>query len=134
MTNVALKDNLTANLRNQISAKLPWTQETDEAEASLCALSLQSTIHPNRHVWLDTDMDGITLDLEDRQLADTWDDTWDDAVAHVKVTSIASAIEVIGIWLSGATLSEWFTGINQEYRPIQAIRPIRFDQKEPTFS
>lgn len=130
MTNVTPKDTLTEELRRRVVAELNWVQETDEAEASLCALSLQSTLHPHRHIWIDTDMDGIALDLEDRRL----DDAWDDAVARVKALSVQSAVEIVGIWLSGATLPEWFTGINQEYQPMHAIRPIHFAHKEPAFS
>lgn len=126
MSNTSPKDVLTEKLRSKIIADLRWVQETDEAEASLCALSLQSTTHPARHIWVDTDMDGIALDLEDRLL----EDDWDDAVARVKVSSIEAAVEVIGIWLSGATLADWFAGINQEYRPITPIHPIRFTQTE----
>lgn len=132
MISNAFKDTLTEELRSRIAAELLWVRETDEAEASLSTLSLQSTLHPHRHSWIDTDMDGIAIDLEDRLL----DDAWDDAVARVKVASIADAVDVIGVWLSGATLSEWFADVNQEYRPVRAIRPIHFRStaKEPVFS
>jgi len=106
--------------------QLALVRETDEAEASLCALSFQSLTVPSRHVWIDTDLHevGIGLDLEDWQR----DDEWDDAVARVKASSALDAVEVVGIWLSGARLSDWYTNINQEYGLMQPKEIIQLER------
>lgn len=122
MTQAMPKDRVTEQLRKKIKSQFPWVRETEEAEASLCALSFQSTTHPERHVWIDTDLDGIGLDLEDWQS----NDDADDAVARVKATSVNTAADIVGVWLSGARLSEWYTNINQEYLVMQAIKPFRY--------
>ena len=75
--------------------------ETDRADMSLCNLAFQSPTHPNRHVWLDT-LHGIYVDLEDW----TYDDTWDNAVAHVTVESVPEAAEIVAAWLSGKSADE----------------------------
>ena len=117
------KDRITEQLRQKIKRQFPWARETEEAEASLCALSLQSTTHPERHVWIDTDLDGIGLDLEDWQL----DDEGDDTIARVKAESIKAAINIVGVWLSGANLPDWYTNINQEYLAMQPLKPIQWE-------
>lgn len=113
-------------LRSRIQ-KYPFVQETDEAEASLCALSLQSQTHPERHIWIDTDMDEISIgmDLEDWQL----DDDIDDAVARVSVDSLDEAVEIISVWFSGAELSDWYTNVNQDYQPMQPKKIIQLERK-----
>jgi len=122
MTQVMPKDRVTEQLRKKIKGQFAWVRETEEAETSLCALSFQSTTHPERHVWIDTDLDGIGLDLEDWQR----NDDGDDAVARVKATSINAAADIVGVWLSGARLSEWYTNINQAYMVMQAVKPFRY--------
>lgn len=122
MTNRMPKDRVTEQLRQKIKRQFPWVREIEEAEASLCALSFQSATHPDRHVWIDTDLDGIGLDLEDWQL----DDDEDDAIARVKAPSLSAAADIVGIWLSGAKLSEWYKNINQEYLIMEPLKPIHW--------
>lgn len=77
------KDEITEQLRQMITSKVPMAQETDEAEALLSALSFQSTSCPERHIWIETDLEGISLDLED------WNSEgeWDNAVTRLKVSN-----------------------------------------------
>ncbi len=119
------KNDVAEQLR-QMMNQLPMIRETDEADASLCALSFQSRLVPTRHIWIETDLDGIGigLDLEDWQR----DDDGDDAVARVKAHSALDTVEIVGIWLSGARLSDWYTNINQEYQPMQPRKMIQLER------
>ena len=115
-----------AEQQRQMINQLPMIRETDEAEASLCALSFQSLLVPTRHVWIETDFDGvgIGLDLEDWQR----NDDGDDAVARVKARSTPDTVEIVGIWLSGARLSDWYTNVNQEYKPMEPRKMIQLER------
>ena len=108
------KNNVTEQLRQMIGHKAPGARETDDAEASLTTLSFQSDIHPERHVWIDTDLEGIGLDLEDWNI----EAEWDNAVARVKAQSLAEVVEITQLWLSGANLDDYYTGLNKEYKRI----------------
>lgn len=125
MVSASPKNSVTLELRQMIG-QLPLVRETDEAEASLSALSFQSLTHPNRHVWIDTDLDGIGIgiDLEDWRR----NDDWDDAVAHVKANSNLDAVEIVGIWLSGAKLSDWYSNVNQEYKLMEPKEIIQLER------
>lgn len=119
------KNDVAEQLR-QMMNQLPMIRETDEAEASLCALSFQSRLVPTRHVWIETDFDGIGigLDLEDWQR----NDDGDDAVARVRAASALDTVEIVGIWLSGARLSDWYTNVNQEYKPMKPKKMIQLER------
>ncbi len=109
------KDEVSKRLRQMIKHETALASETDEAEALLCALSFQSTLMPERHVWIDTNLDGIGIDLEDRLI----DDEWDNAYARVKVLSLKNAAHITQVWLSGGDLLEWYTNVNKQYGFVQ---------------
>lgn len=46
------KSKQTDQLRQAILNRVKNIQETDRAEASLIDLSFQSTLYPNRHIWI----------------------------------------------------------------------------------
>ena len=115
MIEIMLKDKITEKLRQLIINQIPMVQETDDAEALLTALSFQSKLYPTRHVWVDTNLDGIiAIDLEDWGI----EDEWDNAVARVKMNSLMEVVEIMQLWLSGADLSNWYEGLNQEYLAV----------------
>src|SRR5687767_9482959 len=94
------KDEVTARLRAALLA-VPEAQETNRAEAGLTTLSFVSRKHPNRNVWVDTDLAGrLVIDLEDFQD----DREWDNAVARVAPVDESSAVSVIAAWLGGQAL------------------------------
>ncbi len=107
------KDELTEKLRNLIVNQVPNAKETNNAEAFLSTLSFQSIICPERHVWIDTDLDGIGVDLEDWSV----EGEWDNAVARVKLDSLDAAKELVQTWLSCGNLDN-YTNVNKEYQPI----------------
>ena len=109
-----VKDTLTEQIRQSIEKHVTAAQETDEAEASLDALSFQSTVCPERHVWIDTSLEGIGVDLED------WDmgDEWDNAVARVLGSSLDDTVELVQIWLSGANLEDYYFDLNKAYKKV----------------
>lgn len=80
----------------------PAAVEDRRAEAGSTILSFSSATHPERHVWIDTDLDGsLVIDLED------WNDetTWDSSVAHLTAPDEKVSGIVQG-WLTGATIPE----------------------------
>ncbi|MEM9540866.1 MAG: hypothetical protein AAGA60_15340, partial [Cyanobacteria bacterium P01_E01_bin.42] len=91
------KDNLTEKLRQTLLKNIAAIQETDSAEMSLCNLSFQSRVYPERHIWIDTDCDEIDIDLEDWQDEDETE--WDNAIARVRVDSLEEAIEFVRDWV-----------------------------------
>lgn len=118
------KDEITKRLRQMIKRQIPFCAETDDAEAFLSALSFQSKLYPERYIWIDTDFDGIGIDLEDLSLEDEEDqedqeNEWDDAVARLKARSLEEAVEIASVWFSGADLSDWYSNVNQQYLPVQ---------------
>ncbi|MDM8528274.1 hypothetical protein QUF58_08670 [Anaerolineales bacterium HSG24] len=116
MTELVPKDKTTEKLRQMIIYQIPIAHETDEAEALLTALSFQSQLYPVRHVWIDTDLGGIIgMDLEDW----TYQDEWDNAVARIKVDTLADAVEIIQVWLSGANLFDWYSNVNRKYLSVK---------------
>lgn len=83
-------------LRSQIGRGIPEAQETARAEADLMALSFQSTVYPERHVWIYTYGEAeINIDLEDWNT----DDEWDNAIARKTASSIKEAVEIIQNWV-----------------------------------
>ncbi|GET39456.1 hypothetical protein [Microseira wollei] len=112
------KDELTEKIRQTIAKKIPEANESDRAEVSLCTLSFQSSIYPQRHVWIDTD-DGIKIDLED------WQDEseWDNAVARITVESIEELVDLVRTWLGGENL-EQYSNVNKEYKIVKKIAAI----------
>ncbi|MGD2184121.1 hypothetical protein [Lusitaniella coriacea] len=110
------KDKITEILRQKIGKRILNVTETDRAELSLCTLSFQSCICPERHVWIDTDNGAIKIDLED------WQDEneWDNAVARIAVGSIDDGVDIITTWLSGASL-DCYSNLNKEYGIIGKV-------------
>lgn len=109
------KDRETQKLQQAIEQKIPFALETDDAEALLCALSYQSVFHPERHIWIDTDLNGISIDLEDRSI----DGEWDNAIAHIKAMSLDEAVEMVQIWLSGEEFGNWYSYVSQQYSAMR---------------
>ncbi len=57
----------------------------------------------NRHVWVDTDLDGqVVIDLED------WlnDGRWDNAVEHLTACDVATTSAIIVAWINWANSIE----------------------------
>lgn len=99
---VIQKAALLEQIKDAVLRKLPEAHETDNAEADLLALTLQSASHSERHVWIDL-YEGesvINVDLED------WDtgSEWDHAVKRSTVTSMQEAVDIVVNWLSGKNL------------------------------
>ena len=111
---IADKDEVTEQLRQMINRRVPDTQETNRAEASLCTLSFQSLTHPERHVWLEVDAAGAAIDLEDWTIASEADN----AIVRTVVESFEEAIEILQVWLSGANLTAYYTNINLNYEQL----------------
>ena len=107
------KDDITEKIRQLIAKNILEARENNRAELSLSTLSFQSTVQPERQVWLDTDLDGIGIDLED------WTDQteWDNAVARITVESPEEVIEIVKIWLSGGNLDN-YANVNQDYERV----------------
>jgi hypothetical protein len=96
------KDARTEKLRQAIERLAPEAVEDNRAECGLTTLSYSSTVHVDRHVWLDTDLGGaLVIDLEDW----TYEGSWDNSVAHIETTADL-APSVIRAWLAGATVEE----------------------------
>jgi hypothetical protein len=95
------KDDETEVLRRLVQSS-DELNETDRADLGLTTLSFQSVRFPNRHVWVDTDLAGqISIDLEDWQT----DETWDNSVAHLSAASTETCSAVILAWLSGQPIA-----------------------------
>ena len=107
------KNEITEAIRQKVGRIVPEIEETDRAESGLCTLSFQSTACPERHIWLDTDLNGIGIDLEDWNI----EEQWDNAVARVKVDSPEEAVEIIQIWLSGGQLDN-YANVGLEYEKV----------------
>jgi hypothetical protein len=110
------KDTITETLRQRIGKQIPKARETDRAEFSLCTLSFQSSVYPERHVWIDTDDGEIKIDLED------WQDEseWDNAFARVTVESVNDAVELVQTWLSGSNLDR-YSNLNKAYEMVRKV-------------
>jgi hypothetical protein len=90
------------NIRQAVARLAPEAVEDDRAACGLTTLSFFSTVHAERHVWLDTDLGGsLVIELEDW----TYEGTWDNSVAHLKTTDKATP-GIIRAWLTGATVDE----------------------------
>ncbi len=113
------KDEATEAFRQLVGRKIPYAVETKDAELSLSTLSFQSTIRPQRHIWLDKGDDGIAIDLEDWNT----EDEWDNAVARVTIASWQEALELINTWLSGSDL-DGYKNLNKEYQPTFRIQEV----------
>ena len=77
-------------------------------------LSYQSAILPERHVWMETAPDEITLDLEDWQ---NESEEWDNALYRVTVESPNEAVALLDTWLSGESLHH-YSNLNKNYERI----------------
>jgi len=104
------KDEMTETLRHLIEEAVSAAIETSRAEASLCSLSFQSKMHPERHVWLDSENESIKLDLEDWQDGDQWDN----AVARITVGSLDDAVDLVKVWLLGEDMAQYLN-LNRDY-------------------
>lgn len=116
-----MKDLVTEQLREMIHQYAPSARETDRAEALTCTLSYQSITHPERHIWIDTDLGGpgiepggIGMDLEDWTALGEWDN----AVARVRVDTVQEASMLVELWLGGGNL-EGYTNVSKEYTTVQ---------------
>ena len=91
------KETLVEQLRQRIQTVVPTARETNRAEADLCALSFQSALRPERHVWISAEGELFHIDLED------WTDeaAWDDAVARLETQSPAETVGIVNAWLAG---------------------------------
>ena len=110
----ASKDERTTCLRELINKRATYAHETERAEVLLYTLSYQSAILPERHVWVETAPDEITLDLED------WEnerDEWDNALYRVTVESPNEAVALLDTWLSGESLHN-YRNLNKNYERI----------------
>jgi len=98
------KDPKTQALREQVMAEADFLIETERADALLIALSFQSLVRPERHVWIDTKGgdggDEVSADLEDW----THQDSWDNAVATVDAKDDSVIRDVVRAWLRGEPL------------------------------
>jgi hypothetical protein len=90
-TQFGQKDTVTEQLKQLITRHVSEACETNRAEASLTALSFQSLIVSERHVWIETDINGTSIDLEDW----TVEDERDNVVACIDTESFAEIIEVM---------------------------------------
>src|SRR5947209_7834642 len=116
-------DPIAEELREMIRQYAPSACETDRAEALTCTLSYQSITHPERHVWIDTDLrgpgiepGGIGMDLEDW----TVPGEWDNAVARVRVHTVQEASILVERWLGGGNL-EGYANVSMEYTTVERI-------------
>lgn len=109
----ASKNDTTETLRQMLRSKILKAIETNRAETCLCTLSFQSTVCPERHVWIDTDLDGIGIDLEDWKI----ESEWDNAVARIRVDSLEDAVEIVQTWLYGGNLDN-YSNVNREYEMV----------------
>jgi hypothetical protein len=96
------KDERTERLRQEIGCLAPNAIEDRRAEAGLTTLSFSSAVHPERHVWLDTDLGRLlVIDLEDW----TFEGTWDNAVAHLGAADETVPV-IVRAWLEGGSVEE----------------------------
>ncbi|WP_204106357.1 MULTISPECIES: transposase family protein [Spirulina sp. CCY15215] len=114
------KDSLTTKLRQTLTENISEIQETDRAELSLCNLSFQSKVYPERHIWIETDCNEIAIDLEN------WQDEneWDNAIARVRVDSLEDAIELVKDWIIQPELNHYYN-LNKRYEKVWNIRHFR---------
>jgi hypothetical protein len=92
-------------LRGLITDKVPDARETGRAEADLLAISFQSTVLSDRHVWVsffEQMSFPFWVDLEDW----TYEATWDNAVARVHALTADAAAGLCVAWLGGASLDD----------------------------
>ena len=94
----------TEHLRPLILQPVPTATETDRADALTCTVSCQRATHPDRHVWIGTDLrgpgmppEGIGSDRED--WSTPWE--WENAVARVRCVSIHDALDLVSTWWAG---------------------------------
>lgn len=84
------------NLRALVAKHLANVVETDRAEADLIAISFQSKVRPERHIYISFyDERTFDLDLEDW----TTNDEWDHAFERHTTTSVDEALKLIQNWL-----------------------------------
>lgn len=108
----AQKADYTERLRRYISQQVADAQETQRADASFTALSYQSRSHPNRHVWIETDEQGMTLDLEDWAIQDAEHYV----VQSADVESVDEALTLV---------KDWFSNIDAVYETMFTIHALR---------
>ncbi|MBP0018964.1 MAG: transposase family protein [Cyanobacteria bacterium SBLK] len=115
------KDDLTEKLRQILLRNIVVIKETDSAELSLCNLSFQSRVYPERHIWIDTDCDEIDIDLENWQ----YEYEWDNAIARVRVDSLEEAVELIRDWVIQPEINDYYYNLNKNYEKVWNIRHVR---------
>jgi hypothetical protein len=98
----AKKDATTEETRRLIS-RHPDPVETSRADSGRSTLSFQSVSHPERRVWLDTDLGGrLVIDLEDWVAGESWDN----AVCHLAAPSSNVLAQIAVAWLTGRSLRD----------------------------
>lgn len=103
------KTERTAVLRRQILDECSSAIETDRAEIDMIALSFQSSVRPERHVWIHVWVDlpgsnaesGYTIDLEDWG----YDASWDNSVVSIHTDKDSVARNAARSWLRGELLN-----------------------------
>lgn len=111
------KSKLTHLLRQAIVHRVQDIQATTRTEDSLIELSYQSTVNPERHVWIGVyglgdmidpdlferdDSQEICIDCEDWTAVKQWhnSDDWYDTVEEHITLSIEEAVQIVDRWLN----------------------------------
>lgn len=126
----ASKDERTTCLRELIKREAAYAHETERAEVLLYTLSYQSAMLPERHVWVETAPDEISVDLED------WEnesDEWDNAHYRVTVESPNEAVALIDTWLSGQSLHN-YSNLNKNYERVSAKQSVNPVDRMPLYA
>lgn len=92
------KDTITSELRKKVLGFIPNAVETTDAELGLSTLSFQSTVHPNRQAWIDTNCNGEKL-LELEDLSDP--SAWDSTVYSTRYKEDSHCLRLIKEWFLG---------------------------------
>ena len=100
------KNEITEEVRRLVLAHAGIV-ETLRAEAGLTTLSFQNHSLLERHVWVDTDLDGqMVVDLEDWST----EGSWDNSVVSLTAIDSRNLSNIIVDWLSGRSVEECRVG------------------------
>jgi hypothetical protein len=111
------KSKLTHLLRQAILNRVQNIQQTTRTEGLLIELSFQSTVNPERHVWIGVyglddeinpdlfekeDSQEICIDCEDWSSVKQWEnsDDWYDTIEEHITVSIEEAVQIVDRWLN----------------------------------
>lgn len=96
------KDAVTEKARRLILAS-HMASETSRAEPGLTTLSFRSLIHPERGVWIDTDLGGeMVVDIE----VTTNTASWDNSITSYSAKDFNHLTNIAVSWLSGSSLDD----------------------------